>query len=90
MPKLSTRHEAVVGSSFWKEEQRNEREALFDAEQKKVAASDRQLATTWWRRGELNSCPKTLQRELLRAQTLVPGRTPFPLLTGQTSNRPVG
>ena len=33
----------------------------------------------WWRRGELNSCPKTLQRELLRAQTLVVGRARFPL-----------
>ena len=45
----------------------------------------------WWRRGELNSCPKTLQRELLRAQTLVLGfRIPVSLVTGQTSRRQVG
>jgi hypothetical protein len=47
MPKLSTRHGAAAGMSFWKEEQRSEREALFDAQHKKVAASDTKLATTW-------------------------------------------
>jgi len=39
--------EQVRGLSFWEEEQRNERETLFDAEHKKVAASDIELATTW-------------------------------------------
>ncbi len=44
----------------------------------------------WWRRGELNPCPKTLQRELLRAQTFDAGSLPVPLITGQMSNRWVG
>ena len=35
MPKLSTRHEAPVRFCFWKEEQRKEREATFDARHKK-------------------------------------------------------
>ena len=49
------------------------------------------VVLTWWRRGELNSCPKTLQRELLRAQTLVLGfRIPVSLVTGQPSRRQVG
>ena len=48
-PKLSTRPAAPVPLRFWEEERRSEREALFDAAHKKVAASDTKLATTWWR-----------------------------------------
>ena len=32
----------------WGQEQRNECEVTFDAEHKKVAASDMKLATTWY------------------------------------------
>ena len=47
---------------------------------KKVGASDITLAPTWWRRGELNSRPKTHPQELLRAQTVIAGvlLSPFP------------
>ena len=39
------------------------------------------LAPTWWRRGELNSRPKTHSWELLRAQTVIAEVLlfPFPL-----------
>ena len=37
----------------------------------KVAANDMTSAATWWRRGESNPRPKTLQQELLRAQTVL-------------------
>ena len=37
------------GTVCGEEEQRNEREMTFDAEHKKVVASDMQLATTWKR-----------------------------------------
>ena len=42
-------------------------------EKEKVAANDMPSAATWWRRGELNSRPKTHPPELLRAQAAVLG-----------------
>ena len=32
----------------------------------------------WWSWGELNPRPKALERELLRAQTVISGRNPIP------------
>lgn len=43
------------GTFCGEEEQRNEREMTFDAEHKKVVASDMQLATTWWTIQDSNS-----------------------------------
>ena len=44
---------------------------------------------TWWRRGVSNPRPKTFQKELLRAQTVIAARRPIPLPAGKPS-RPAG
>ena len=44
----------------------------------------------WWRWGELNPRPKALQRDFLRAQTVIAGVfLPVPLPDGKPSRRPV-
>ena len=81
----------LVDTFIARVELRNDEALIFYNIREKGPHSRVRVRPEWWRRGELNSCPKTLQRELLRAQTLVLGfRIPVSLITGQTSRRQVG